>query len=210
MGRELLVGLFGVFLLSGCGVDPSVSEASSLELTDSICVEFGCDGSAIAGITWNDARGGAVFLVTETRSPYNDDEGEMTQTISAYRYVLLEDGRPQQVWQNTWRAGNPCDEGEGLIGDLVLTDYNGDGVGEVTMVYNIFGNCDVSPKEYGLASHSGVGSGAYEIIGNDDLAINRGGMPGNAEIRLSPSLQSAPDSLQKKLLSIWHDRVPSD
>ena len=204
------ITLFLCAWLVGCGADPSVGAPSAMQFDDSTCVTFGCNGTPVAGITWEDARGTGVFIVTETRSPYSDESGDMTQTLGAYRYVLLPGENVQQVWVEEYRASNPCDEGEGLIGDLLLSDMNEDGVGEVSFVYNIAGNCDVSPKSYGLVSHSGVGSGAYEITGTDDLAINRHAGGRDETMNLSASLLTAPDTVRTRLREIWNLRVPSD
>ncbi len=208
--KRVLTGAVTLLLLTliSCGADPSVGQMTALQFDDSTCVKYGCDGTPVAGITWEDARGTGVFIVTETRSPFNDETSEMTQTLGAYRYIILEGENVQQVWQEIYRASNMCDEGKGLIGDLLLSDMNEDGVGEVTFVYNIAGNCDVSPMDYGLVSHSGVGSGAYQMNGTDNLKINGGHL--DNPLRLSPSLVSAPDTVRTRLAEIWHERVPSD
>lgn len=195
--------LLSACLLASCSSSPRVGGLTPMVADEETCEVFECEGDFVAGITWNDARGENAFLVTETR---NEVEDGMVQTIRAYRFVLLPEENIRRVWQTSKTTENICDEGQGLVGDLELTDLNEDGVGEVTMVYNIEGNCDVSPMTYGLMLHTGVGEGLLEMNGQDDAPHNTG-IPGTGEIERSGLLSPETPPFGPWADSVWHARV---
>lgn len=210
-GRLLMIGtIAGVFVIAGtfagCTGNSTVGEAVPFTPSDTLCLRFGCTGEYVGGITWKDARGENLFFLTADEK---EIESGRLQRLHAWRYALLERDAHRQTWAWSEEAENWCDPGEGLLGAIELTDLNDDGVGEVSWVYNVAGNCDVSPREFGLVMHTGVGSGAYEITGTDNRQIY-GDIPGAGRRTLSPSLAAAPDTFRVWTAALWRRHVPEE
>ena len=159
-------------VLAACGRDASLSEASPFIPSDTLCQRFGCSGTFVDGIEWSDARGNNIFFLTR-EDIESGPQGEQITRLRGYRFVLLGEEGSRQSWQWSDEAENMCDLGEGLIGDIELTDLNEDGVGEVSWLYNVAGTCDVSPKTRGIVIHTGVGSGAHEGEGETEEGVLR-------------------------------------
>ena len=204
MRLQSLLFLFAALLLLSCGNSAHLQNIMQMSDDEDPCLRFGCDGTFLAGVKWHDARGENAFIIVDKGVPTEDGE---YQTLSAFRFVVLSDNKPKTIWQGAHGAENWCDRGEGVIGKIEVTDLNEDGVGEILYVYNVAGNCDVSPKEYGLVFHTG--SQLYEITGSDDLQINRG-IPGSGEMTLSESFNSAPEKVRNHAIEVWKRVVPRD
>ena len=175
MRGTLTNGLFAILalalpLLAACGGDATVSTATPYSPSDTLCQRFGCTGTFVAGIEWSDARGDNLFFLTREDSDADSGDARTTR-LRGYRFVLLGKGGHRQSWLWSDEAENMCDLGEGLIGDIELTDLNEDGVGEVSWLYNVAGTCDVSPKTVDLVIHTGVGPGAHEGEGETEGAV---------------------------------------
>ena len=190
-------------LLISCSNSAHLRNIQQLKGAENPCAAYGCEGTFLAGITWEDGRGENAFIVTEKRQ--ENEEGER-QSLIPVRY-LMNGPKPKSTWQGLYSAENWCDAGEGVIGEIEVTDIDEDGVGEVLYVYNVEGNCDVSPKTYGLVLHSGTE--LYEITGTDDLQVNRG-IPGSAEMKFSESFNTAPAGFRDHAVEAWKRLVPHD
>ena len=204
VGREVfLAALIPSLLLLACGSGAELRNIHTFSAADNPCSRYGCQGTFLAGVGWEDSRGENAFIITVE----SKESGDGTEyTLSPARYVMLGD-KPKVSWQGRYSAKNMCDEEEGIIGDIEVTDLDEDGVAEVLYVYNVRGNCDVSPKEYGLLFH--VGTDLYEITGTDDLQVNRG-IPGNGEMTFSESFDSAPEGFRQHAQDVWNRLVPRD
>ena len=187
--------------LGSCGSPIPLQDVRSLSEGDHPCARYGCEGSFVAGIAWNDALGENAFIISEKRE--ESEEGERL-LLTATRYVM-HGPKPKSSWQGVYSGVSPCDPGEGIVGDIEVSDLNEDGVAEVLFVYNVEGNCDVSPKEYGLVLHGGTA--VYEVTGTDNLKVNRG-VPGNGGMVFSPSFASAPKSFRNRAAEAWKRIVP--
>lgn len=176
-------------ILAACGRDASLSEASAFIPSDTLCQRFGCSGTFVDGIEWSDARGENLFFLTR-EDIESGPQGEQITRLRGYRFVLLGEDGSRQSWQWSDEAENMCDLGEGLIGNIELTDLNGDGVGEVSWLYNVAGTCDVSPKTRGIVIHTGVGSGALEATGESE----------------DPPLSTIPPPFQSHARKLWKQK----
>ena len=165
------------------------------------CELYGCSGPFVAGLTWSDARGPSAIVITEE---WEALETGNRQGLRAQRFMVLKEENIKQTWRHIDATENWCDNGLGLVGDVLLTDLNDDGVAEVTFVYNIEGSCDVSPIAYRLVLHTGVGEGELEIRGDLVLPIH-GDVP--SEIVRSPALEPGAGPFAAFADSVWKARV---
>lgn len=165
-------------------------------------------GDVIGGARWTDANGENVLIVTQRfTSPRDPDASEdaQRQEIRAYTYTLADTGTAL-LWKIEDGADNWCDKGEGLIGDVVVTDIDGDGIAENAFAYNVEGSCDVSPILCKLMLHSG--STKYAVRGTRRVDVG-GGQKMGGEKTFDPAFNNAPPAFRTFAETMWK-KVMSD
>lgn len=189
--------------LVGCGESPDLADIAQIDPASNPCAKYGCEGEFIGGVTWKDARGENALVISQN---FVDSLETPVNNLIVSRYVVTYDV-PKQTWTGRHTMENRCDRGKGLIGEPIVRDMDQNGIAEVLYVYNVAGNCDVSPLEYGLVLHDG--KQLYEIDGNDGLSVNTE-IPGNGEMKLSPDFATAPDTFRIAAEALWNERVPHE
>jgi hypothetical protein len=127
--------------------------------------QFAFKGALKTGAMWKDKNGDNVLIISQTSK---DGDNGKYEEIYAYQYITSA-GKDSLLWQMKDWADNYCDQAEGVISDIQVKDLNNDQVAESAFVYNIAGNCDVSPQDFKLMMHSG--STKYAIRGNTSVSL---------------------------------------
>lgn len=155
-------------------------------------------GKVKDGAHWRDANGENWLVVSEQLSP--TAEGKK-QELFGYLWTVKGDS-VQQLWKIQDMAENMCDEGKGLASDIMVDDVDNDGVAENAFVYNVQGNCDVSPTEYKLMFHSGQTKHAIRGASSS----NPGGGY-DTKRATNADFGNAPDSWKKWAMALWDRTV---
>lgn len=166
-------------------------------------------GDVIGGARWTDANGENVLIVTErftSAADTNAGEDVQRQEIHAYAYTLADTGAAL-LWKIEDGADNWCDKGAGLIGDVVVTDINGDGIAENAFAYNVQGSCDVSPIPCKLMLHSG--GTKYAVRGTRRVNIG-GGQRMGGEKTFDPAFNDAPPAFRAFAETLWKKVMSSE
>lgn len=118
-------------------------------------------GQLLEARQWQDRNGENLLLLTR-RGPFEEKTTEYTDEeagveLFARQYVRQASGRWQELWHMQDAIRNcPFDMWLGpLPGSTSVTDLNGDGETETTLVYQLTCRSDVSPSDLKLILHAG-------------------------------------------------------
>jgi hypothetical protein len=152
---------------------------------------------------WRDANGFNTVIVSEKST---EQEDFTYQEIFAYLYVG-DGGSVDQFWDIQDNAENMCDQGHGLVSDIIVEDVDADGLAESAFVYSVWGSCDVSPVPYKLIMHGGDGT-KYAIRGTSGVRYPDGRTEGKKNF--DAAFDSAPEGFRTWASALWDKHVPSD
>lgn len=156
--------------------------------------EYIYQGQLLGGARWMDLNGDNTLLVSQ--KIVAAEEGSK-QEIFAYTYVTKE-GTTKLLWKIQDAAENWCDQGDGLVSDIMVLDLDGDEIAENAFVYNIQGSCDVSPRTFKLMLHSGATK--YAVRGTNVVKApeTMGG-----EKKFDPAFDKAPKDFKQFADEMW-------
>lgn len=159
------------------------------------------EGKILGGAKWLDNNGENVLIVSQKDSPAKENDANIQQ-IFGYLYAT-KNGETKQLWKIQDSNENPCDSGRGLVSPVEAADIDGDGVAENMFVYNVVGNCDVSPATYKLMMHSGEKKLA--IRGTN--GVDAPGMKIKGEKNFDSAFDSAPAAFRQTASQFWNKHV---
>jgi hypothetical protein len=157
--------------------------------------EFIYQGALLNGARWVDRNGDNTLIVSQKQT--KGEEGSK-QEIFGYDYVTV-DGRTKLLWKIQDAADNWCDEGDGLVSDIVVLDLDGDEIAENAFIYNIEGSCDVSPRTFKLMLHSGE----KKLAVRGTNKVNPGGGTVGGEKKYDPAFDAAPKEFKQYAGEMW-------
>ena len=171
-------------------------------------------GAVVAGRRWRDAAGTHTLLLTQTgklpsRVPRDSlltpDDPAYDAEVYAYHYTHAGDAA-RLVWRAVdFERGCQFDLYAGFLRDAIaLTDLDGDGVAETTIVYTLACRSDVSPATRKLLMYEGAAK--YAVRGTTKLP---GGHGGGAMV-VDPVFDRAPRALRDYAVRHWRRWVAVD
>ncbi|MBC7795361.1 MAG: hypothetical protein H7Z37_00650 [Pyrinomonadaceae bacterium] len=166
----------------------------------SVPKSFAYEGKILGGAKWIDANGENTLIVSQKDAKNGD--GEKVQNIYGYLYAI-KNGVTEQLWKIQDSATNYCDSGKGLVSPILVQDSDNDEIAENLFVYNVQGNCDVSPVSYKLMMHSGETK--YAIRGA--TGINIPGSVIKSEKNFDVAFDDAPKSYKQTASKLWDSYV---
>jgi hypothetical protein len=138
-------------------------------------------GNLLEAWRWTDASGENLLVVfrrgplTEKTTKYTDEEAYVE--LSARQYV-----RRAESWQELWRLQDavrncPFDLWLGpLPGATAITDLDGNGQSETTLIYKLTCRSDVSPSNLKLIMHEGAAKYALRgqmVVAYDSVPVSQ-------------------------------------
>jgi hypothetical protein len=205
--RHLPIVLLAV--LPACRADAPVEPGQAFQLMkpdSAAALKYPVRGSIVKISSWKDRLGTHTLLLTEAEIPdpenteqYSSDDGE----VAAYDYV--DDGASAKLLWRTFDAERACPDdliAEFVRPALTVTDLDGDGLGEVTMMYKLHCTTDYSPATLKLIMREGEAK--YAIRGTTRLD-ERHHVPesGSGMMVVDPSFRHAPASFRKHAVRRW-------
>jgi hypothetical protein len=170
--------------------------------TAAVAKEYDHRGAIVGGARWIDSNGRNTLIISQELAPSGLTEDAIMQRIYGYLYVQR-DAPPKLLWKIQDQAENACDRGEGLVSDVIVEDLDSDGVAEDLFVYNVAGNCDVSPIAFKLMLHSGATK--YAVRGT--AAVFDGQDTVGGERHFDPAFDAAPPAFRRAAMRLWEKEV---
>lgn len=158
------------------------------------------EGKLLDGAKWTD-NNGENYLIVSGRETRRRDQAT-TQHLYAYQYAT-KNGRTKLLWKIYDFAENECDAGSNLVSPIFVQDIDDDGVAENMFVYNVQGNCDVSPQAFKLMLHSGAAK--YAIRGTN--SVKTGGVKVGGAKNFDDAFSQAPVSFKNAASAFWDKYV---
>ena len=139
-------------------------------------------GQVLEARQWTDNQGTNLLLITRTapkRLPARPDDPNETQTVRLYaRQYIWQAGKWREVWHlqdavercafDTWLGP--------LAGATAVTDLDGDGQTETTLLYKLTCRSDVSPSALKLIMHEGAAKYALRgqmVVQYDSIPVSQ-------------------------------------
>lgn len=179
----------------------------SLDLGN-IPAEYAYTGTIIDGARWVDANGENILLVSRRVIPgkNGDSPEEDKEELFGYHYINSQE-TVRLLWKIYDFAYNPCDDGHGLLSNIIVRDLNSDGIAENAFVYNVQGSCDVSPIPIKLMLHSG--NNKYAVRGTNKVlaSMEPGALPDGGEKNFDPAFNNAPPEFRTFAEELWKESL---
>ncbi len=172
------------------------------------------EGDILFGYRWRDAKGENIAIFTRTKDetflgdqPEDDVIGDSATTawLHAYHYVCLEDGKCELV-REVKDFEKRCQFDllvEFIEHSVYISDWDQDGIGELTFMYRLACRSDLSPatvklimleggEKYAIRGYSfNVGKADYQAI------------PPEGESKVDPTFEDAPPALLEFAKRHW-------
>lgn len=201
MKKAIVIAFCGI----GCGM--MIAHAAITQLPfNAAALPKGivCTGRVVDGARWTDSTGENIVVLCQTgafKSPKGDSEDSRDAELSAHQYV-----RSAPAWKRVWSIRDferncPLDLTATFIpGALTVTDLDGNGIAEVTVLYKHACRGDVSPAGMKLIMREGAKKYAIRGIMRISPEIDPSG---RGEMNLDPTFAKAPRSFRDFAIQHW-------
>lgn len=161
----------------------------------------------LGGATFEDNSGSYDLIVAEEDLFPEGPQGNFFLQVLSYSLFKTDGGKDSLMIQVSDTAENWCDRGLGLVTPITVADNDGDNIAEVYFIYNVFGNCDVSPMLHKLIMiNNGI---AATLTGNSVVWDSKDKFIGGAK-KFDANFERLSPLMREIASEFWNKNIKSE
>jgi hypothetical protein len=169
--------------------------------TKKLAKELKIIGEINKAITWTYEK--SEYLVVFSNSVTEAEDFIQILNINCSIYQKTQE-KYTLIWKHTDSEENDCDLGRSLVSDIAIDDIDSDGNFEMAFIYQIIGNCDVSPENFTLILYAD--NETYRIEGTNKVTMEDSETFGG-ELLYSNNFETAPIQFKEFAYNFWNKYI---